>query len=209
MDLPDWTFDEMPLRIGDWRGEKTTLDPELAKATGAQVIVNRAYRDDAGHMIAMHTAMFDKPAEGVYHSPLNCYRSHGYQKLSESRSNLKISDTLTIPVSVTYWEHEKDGKRVWVVYWYQLGEHVLFGRFDLGLKVRWKLAGKPKWPALIKVMLETPTSDRPEDAQAAIVGFAEQIAKWENQPKHREGKGMLGTTEKPQWSASVDLRNGP
>ena len=52
-----------------------------------------------------------------------------------------------------------------VVYWYQLGEHVLFGRWDLGLKVRWALAGKPKWPALIKVMLQIPASE-PEDRKS-------------------------------------------
>ena len=195
VDLPDWTFNEMPLQIGDWHGEKATLDPELAKATGAQVIVDRIYKDDAGHAISVHTAMFQDPKGGVYHSPLNCYRSNGWQKLSETSSDLQISDTLTIPVSVTRWEHQND--KVIVVYWYQLGKHVLFGRWDLGFKVRWSLAGKPKWPALIKVMLQIPASEPPEEARAAILNFAEQVAKWENQPTHRNGKGMLGTSESP------------
>ena len=81
-----------------------------------------------------------------------------------------------------------------VVYWYQLGEHVLFGRWDLGIKVRWSLAGKPTWPALIKVMLQIPVLEA-EDAKTAILSFAEQVAKWENQAQHRNGKGMLGTQD--------------
>ena len=63
---------------------------------------------------------------------------------------------MTIPVSISTWEYEKKNKKVMVVYWYQIGEHFLFGRWDLGIKIRWSLAGKPKWPALIKVMMEIP-----------------------------------------------------
>jgi EpsI family protein len=188
--LPNWTFRELPLQIGKWRGESVKLDPQIALATGAQVIVDRAYRDDAGHVVSVHTAMFDDPANGVIHSPLVCYLAAGWEKLGESRSKLQISDNLTIPVNVSKWAHE--GDKVLVVYWYQLGEHVLFGRWDLGVKVRWSLAGKPKWPALIKVMLQIPATEG-EDPKSTVLSFAEEIAKWENQPKHRNDKGMLGT----------------
>jgi len=190
VDMPDWTFRELPVQIGNWHGEATKLDPKIALATGATTIVDRAYRDDSGHVISMHTAMFDNPTDGVMHTPLICYRSAGWAKLSEDRVNLQVFDNLPIPVSVSKWERE--GEKVLVVYWYQLGEHVLFGRWDLGAKVRWSLAGKPKWPALIKVMLQIPAIEG-EDTRSSILGFAEQIAKWENQDKHRHGKGMLGT----------------
>ena len=69
---------------------------------------------------------------------------------------------------------------------------MLFGRWDLGLKVRWSLRGQPKWPALIKVMLQI-SAPEPEDAKTAILGFAEQVAKWENQPAHRQVPASSGT----------------
>ena len=70
VDMPDWTFREMPRQLGNWHGEDTRMDPKIAVATGAKLdtIVDRIYRDDAGHVINMHTAMFDDPAGGVYHS---------------------------------------------------------------------------------------------------------------------------------------------
>ena len=89
---------------------------------------------------------------------------------------------MTIPVSLSTWEQK--GERLLVVYWYQLGEHVLFDRWDLGMKIRWSLRGRPKWPALIKVMLQIPAPD-PEEAKPVILDFAKQVAAWENQPKHR------------------------
>jgi EpsI family protein len=195
VEMPDWTFAAMPRQLGEWQGEDSLGDPKINAATEAKIdtIVNRTYRDNDGHAIEMHTAMFDDPKLGVYHSPLNCYRSQGWEKLSETRSDIQIDDELTLPVSVTHWKL-KNERRV-VVYWYQLGKHVLFGRFDLGLKVRWSLAGKPTWPVLIKVMAEIPVTAKPEEAEDLLLGFVTRVAKWENQPAHRYGKGMLGAQD--------------
>ena len=41
-------------------------------------------------------------------------------------------------------------------------------------------------------MLQIPAPDG-EDAKTVILSLAEKVAKWENQPNHRNGKGMLGT----------------
>jgi EpsI family protein len=192
-DMPSWTFANMPMKLGKWRGENDdAMDPKIAIRTGADqtTIVNRVYRDDAGHVIRMHTAMFNDPKVGVIHSPMTCYRSQGWEGVSESKVNIPINDELELPVSVSHWR-QKNEKRV-VVYWYQLGKHVLFSRLDLGLKVRWSLAGKPTWPAMIKVMMDLPVTTNEEDAETAILNFVENVAKWENQPEHRNGKGMLG-----------------
>ncbi|MCE5269334.1 MAG: EpsI family protein [Planctomycetaceae bacterium] len=191
--MPTWSFEQLPRELGPWQGKKIKLDPLIATATGADRIVDRQYRDDAGHVIAMHTAMFKRPEVGVYHSPLNCYRSQGWQKIKESRPKLSLPNGLEIPVCLTTWQH--DNERVMVVYWYQLGEHVLFGRLDLGLKVRWSLRGKPKWPALLKVMLQVPAPDV-EDARTTILGFAERVAAWENLPEHRKEAMVFDTAEK-------------
>jgi EpsI family protein len=182
VDLPDWTFRELPLQLGPWHGHKTELDPEIAKATGASIIVDRLYEDEAGHSISLHTAMFKNPNDAVCHTPINCYRANGYQDTSAVHENVEASDSLTIPVSLTTWERK--GEQLMVVYWYQLGEHILFDKWDLGFKVRWSLRGRAKWPALVKVMLQINASN-PEDARTAVLSFAKQVAAWENQPKHR------------------------
>ena len=85
--MPDWTFHEMPMQLGDWRGKEAKMDPKLAVRTGAKLdtIIDRTYRDDLGHVVVMHAAMFDNPAAGVIHSPLVCYRAAGWKKLSEKR----------------------------------------------------------------------------------------------------------------------------
>lgn len=199
--LPSWTFHDLPTQLGDWQGEDREGDPEIDKAVGAAPgrIMNRLYRDELGHVVSMHTAMFTDPVEGVYHSPLNCYRANGWELRDKTREELRLFDDLSIPVSLTTWRRE--GNRALVVYWYQLGEHVLFGRLDLGLNVRWSLAGQPKWPPLVKVMLQIPVTEL-EESKATILSFAEQVARWENQPQRRRELLLTGDNAESRNSAT-------
>ncbi len=186
VEVPSWTFRDMPMQLDRWRGEDTQLDPQIAAATGADVIVDRIYRNDVGAVVSMHTAMFKDPAEGVQHSPTTCYRSNGWNLMKETRENIKISDNLTIPVYFTTWE--KSGETVYVIHWYQIGENVVYDRLGLG-SLRWKMPGKEKWPVNIKVMLQISVSD-PEETKAAILNIAEKIAAWLNQPEHQKYLGQ-------------------
>ena len=146
------------------------------------MIVNRIYRDEAAHGISLHTASFCDPADGVFHSPLNCYRLSGWRKLGESRETVKVADDLSIAVSLTRWE--KEDEKILVAYWYQLGEHVLYDRLDLG-GIRWAMRGQPTWPVLIKVMVQLPMTDFDETKTLGL-GFIQQFAAWRNQPEHRK-----------------------
>ncbi len=198
--MPDWNFTDMPMQLGVWHGKPAEMDAKLAVRTGAKLdtIIDRSYHDDLGHVVVLHAAMFDDPKAGVIHSPLVCYASQGFKKLSEKRGYLQLPvelthlpGTLTIPVSISTWEDEKENKKVVVLYWYQIGEHFLFGRLDLGLKIRWALAGKPTWPALMKVMMQMPVAEE-ENPESSLLEFAERVAAWVNLSEHRNGKGMLG-----------------
>ena len=103
--------------------------------------------------------MFANPRDGVYHTPINCYRASGWQDTERDAvrpGGLRLLDVSRQRVDV---DPGRTGERLIVVYWYQLGEHVLFDRWDLGMKVRWALRGRPKWPALIKVMLQISAPD--------------------------------------------------
>ncbi len=183
VEFPKWSITDLPTELGSWHGEDTEMDTEIAIATGAASIVNRIYRDDKGRAVSLHFAMFKDPAEGVYHSPLNCYRSSGWTKLRQSQEDVKVSEDLSIPISVVTWQKEHD--KVAVAYWYQLGQHVLYSRLDLGGSIRWKMRGQPTWPVLVKVMLQVPVNDS-DDARAAILDFGETLSKWLNSPEHRQ-----------------------
>ena len=35
VEMPDWTFKDMPLELGQWHGRPTEMDPKIALATEA------------------------------------------------------------------------------------------------------------------------------------------------------------------------------
>ena len=180
--MPEWTVHDLPLQLGKWHGEEAEMDPTIAMATGAFAIANRIYRDGTGRAVSLHSAMFENPAEGVYHSPLNCYRANGWVKISETQEDMKITEDLTFPISLTLWK--KENQKIIVAYWYQLGQYVLFDRLDLG-GIRWNLRGQPKWPVLIKVMLQAPMSSA-DDSKETLLDFGQKLSKWFNTPEHRQ-----------------------
>jgi EpsI family protein len=151
--MPSRDLHELPRQLGSWTGVDQDLDRRTFNAIGAKVVVDRLYKDQRGNGVLLHTAVFDDPQEGVYHSPMNCYRSSGWNKLDEARVPLDPSDPESILVDTSIWERE--GQKILVVYWYELGEHVLYGRLDLGA-VRFAMRNEREWPALVKVMLQTP-----------------------------------------------------
>jgi EpsI family protein len=182
IEFPSWDIRQLPMQLDVWKGEETELDPSIAAATGADVIVNRLYQDDANHTATLHFARFPDPAEGVYHNPLNCYRSSGWEKLGESMEDVKLAGNVTVSVCVTKWR--KENETVIVAYWFQLGRHMLYERFDLG-KVRWAMGGNDKWPVLFKVMTQFSVTGS-DDTQKLALDFSQKIAEWLNQPEHRK-----------------------
>jgi EpsI family protein len=184
VERPKWSVKDLPMQLGSWRGEDAEINPEIAAATGAYAIANRIYSNGKGQSVSLHTAMFDDPSEGVYHSPLNCYRSSGWTQKKSTQADIKVSEDLTIPVKLVTWE-KNEHERIIVAYWYQLGEYTLYSRLDLGGSIRWKMRGQAKWPVLIKVMLQIPLSDA-DETQETLLAFGKQLSQWINSPEHRQ-----------------------
>lgn len=173
--FPSWSLNDLPLRLGPWSGERTELDPRIVRATQAAVVADRLYRDGNRQPATVHTAMYRDHAAGVYHTPVNCYRAAGWRSVEEVQDKVAIDNDREIAIKVSTWERE--GDQILVVYWYELGEHVLFDRFGLGTLRLTSMRGLSTWPPLIKVMLQVPASD-PKAARARVLDLAERIARW-------------------------------
>ena len=158
----------MPLQMGVWHGKEVKLDPKLFVATEAASALTRSYSDAMDRMVSVFTAIYTNPDAGVYHSPLNCYQSQGWTKLSEDRVPLTVPGRPTVQVDLSLWD--RGGDRVYVLFWYELGEHVLFERYDLG-KVRVAMRGRAEWPPLVKVLMQT-SAVHPEAAKSQIIELA-------------------------------------
>lgn len=179
-ELPSWNITDLPLQLGDWKGKNTELDERLFRATGAHAVVNRLYTNDSGMVVSLHLAIFTDPNEGIWHSPVNCYLSSGWIRLEDEKLALPGTSDENAIVSLSMWK--KSSEKACITYWFQLGEHRLYSRYDLGT-VRWKMRGL-KWPALIKVLIHTSANSKTEETKDQMLAFADQVYQWINQPQH-------------------------
>ncbi|MGD0896519.1 MAG: exosortase-associated EpsI family protein [Thermoguttaceae bacterium] len=169
------TIHELPLTLGPWQGEDTTLDPRTFAGTEAVEAVGRNYADRADHSTSVFLATYSDPRAGVYHSPMNCYQSSGWTNIDEVRLPLQAVGRPDILVSVSNWQQSKADPII-VLYWYEMGEDTFFGRGDWGLAQLWKLRGRKTWPPMYKVLLQTPASD--PLARARLMDLAGSVRAW-------------------------------
>lgn len=193
--LPEWDLHEIPLEFESWQRAEVKLDPKIKEKIliDADIIADRAYRDEESHVVSLHVALFRDLDAGVFHSPINCYRGGGWKEFDRTSLSLRVSDKTSIPVNLSTWE--QGGEKIFVMYWYQLDEHILFSRWDLPW-TRWKMRGKKTWPALVKVLLQTRAAD-PEGAKERIQTVARFAYQWLNQPGRQPSSGGTASSILP------------
>jgi EpsI family protein len=184
--VPEWSLEDLPLELPEtkptWVGEVVALDPKIFAATEASAAINRRYHDASGRSLDLHMAMFEDPARGTLHSPTNCYRSSNWQKVELASigemQTLKTPSRPEILVKMGIWESE--GRRVLVVYWYEVGDYVIFERGDL-FGLRWTMRGRETWPPTFKVMIQVPAGDE-QVAKKDALEFAALVRDWIGRP---------------------------
>jgi len=173
--LPDWNLDELPLALDGWEGEVSELDERLFRRIGADAVADRMYENRQGDAVSAHTALFKDFDEAiVVHLPSRCYRAAGWEQRDVEKRNLDVEGLPPITIEVSTWQRE--GQRVKVLFWYQLGNHTVLGRYDLS-QARMALAGNEVWPAMVKVMLQT-KADQKQAAELRLFDVARQIRRW-------------------------------
>jgi EpsI family protein len=183
--FPDRDFQQLPLQFtqfGAWQGESHQLDPNIFLATEAKIVVDRVYRNEDKQTVALHVALFADPDRGVFHSPINCYRSAGWEKLKETKLPIPTGADRNLEANLTSWEKD-NGRHIFVAYWFELGEQVLYDRLDLP-GVRFAMRGKQVWPAMIKVLMETPATDDQKQDEERLQQLGANVYAWIHQADH-------------------------
>lgn len=169
---PQTDLDALPLAFDRWSGEDVAQDARLNEAVGALDLINRVYRDDAGHTAAVHVAAFSSREFSMPHPPTLCYPNAGWETLSSEEVDLGA-------VAASQFDFRKPGDRVAVYNWYQMGADAARGYDELrALFQRLRTAPGPR-PYLVKVMIQVPPRDAAGESPPCL-DLAEQIRAWLN-----------------------------
>ncbi len=83
----DVNFDSFPLEIGDWKGTKEEVDPEVLEILNPQAIISATYINSDGISVHLLFDFFSSDATfGGPHSPRNCLPGSGWI-ITETVSN--------------------------------------------------------------------------------------------------------------------------
>ncbi len=176
--MPAWNLEDLPLRLGEWSGKTVPLDPQVFRAIGADVVVDRLYSDPASRQVSCHTAIFTRYEVFLPHGPRECYTGSGYRVLAESPVVFDTPGGSTVHAGLL--EIVRDDMPAYVLFWYQLGENTCWDQ--AGVKPSFRaLRGSEQWPALSKVMLQSSASNAKE-AKAAMIDLGGRVFDWMNRP---------------------------
>jgi exosortase D (VPLPA-CTERM-specific) len=161
------SFDHFPMNLGGWQGERSFLNPEMAKRVGADDYLEADYKSAQGEPVSMWIAYFEsqsKKIQGRIHSPLICLSGSGWKFITD-----KIVEVAP-GFPVNYLLMEQSGQRYLVYYWYLQGgrwvANDFSARFLMGYNVILRLRNDA---ALVRLI--TPAGDKIESAQGRLNAF--------------------------------------
>ena len=166
---------DLPTTLGDWKGEDVALDPDIFTQIGAEMAVDRQYRNQRGGVVSVHVAVFGKTdyITGLPHSPDICYPASGY----------KLGDPKYISLDADATQNEAKfqnvvghGKTEFLFYWYQI-DGAAYCRGDRQRKLLLACRGRPLCPPIVKVMMQASAAN-PEDAEKTMKSLAAEVFKW-------------------------------
>jgi EpsI family protein len=170
----DMQVQELPRQLGPWTAEDRPLDPNIFKAIGAAMAIDRRYQDAKKTVIDLHTAVFLDYGVRTLHPPELCYSGAGFQ-VNDART-VDLGPEGGTPHPARLLTLDREGQQIYCLYWYQIGDATFFNGDGQRTQVR-SFRGRTTRPPMIKVMLQTVAAS-PAEAEQRLTGFAAPVLAW-------------------------------
>lgn len=103
-------LEELPMTLGDWRGETTALDPKIARRTGATDLVTRRYVDQRTGATVEAIVLYGPSTEVYGHIPEVCYLAAGYEKVAGPDTRTVRAGTPGVPFRALLYSRGEGGQ---------------------------------------------------------------------------------------------------
>lgn len=156
-----------PSHIDDWRGVRSTLEPDIEEVLGADDYINATYSSSAEPgFVHFFVAFYNKQTEGSgIHSPEVCLPVGGWEVYSIDPYTVNVKDTVYGTFQVNRAVIEKGVSRQIVYYWFeQRGRRMTSDYLAKGAVLYDSLSIGRTDGALVRYV--TPISERETEADA-------------------------------------------
>ncbi|MEW6417378.1 MAG: exosortase C-terminal domain/associated protein EpsI [Nitrospirota bacterium] len=116
-------LNEIPLTIGNWKGENVNYPEKMFNIQGVDSELNRVYRNTSGREIKLYIGYFEsqKQDKELIHYQL--------QKLYNDAEEIEIPVGSHSPILVNKTVLKKDAQNSLVLYWYNLNGKIVVNRY--------------------------------------------------------------------------------
>jgi hypothetical protein len=169
---PERDLTDTSLTLGNWVGEDLPANPRLREILRAKSGIDRLYRNPDSGDVLVHAVWTDDYLR--LHFPQQCYRETGWELVDSKSVEVDRVSGGSFPAKILSFAQDK--KKIQVLYWFQLGEHVFLDRVEHRLLRRKVCWGEREWPPLMKFMLETDNTGlgRSEEALLEMASLLDQ-----------------------------------
>lgn len=88
-------FDNFPMKIGEWRGERDTISPDILGILNPQAIVSATYTNPEGISVHLLCDFFSSEATfGGPHSPRNCLPGSGWTITGTESNSIEVANRI-------------------------------------------------------------------------------------------------------------------
>ena len=149
----------LPQSFGTWRAQDIPLSENVGRVLGADVTLQRVYRNASQQEVHVFLAYFSRQAvNSQIHSPRHCVPGSGWTIVSTEPVQLSLSDRRQ---PATLMVLEREGARQEMLYWFRTRSGNVTGEYALKLDlVRNSLARRPTDAVFVRYVA------RPQDAAA-------------------------------------------
>ena len=117
--LPNKSFDEFPLEIGQWKGQKSELDQDVYKILGVEDYILANYRKSKTESVNLYVGFYQSQKEGdIIHSPKNCMPGAGWNIKKTSIETVQLNSHGP-EVKIIKLLLQKGASQQVVLYWFQ------------------------------------------------------------------------------------------
>ena len=165
------SFNEFPLRIGEWKGRELGLEPEILEVLRLSDYMMRHYHTgEKGHPINFYIGYYESLSEEGYHSPEFCLPGGGWQIMEHRLVDIPVDPSGTSTITANYVVLKKGLDTQLFLYWYQDRGRIITSDYWAKFYVLWDAITKNRTDGAL-VRISTPIGDSVEAAFKKQVEF--------------------------------------
>ena len=170
-------LNQFPLTVDEWTGTRLSMEQKYIDALDLSDYMIIDYQDRTGRDVNLYVAYYESQRKGEsIHSPATCLTGSGWIFNKAGQITIPVPDCEGRFMPINRAFTQKTGHKQLVYYWFAQRGRILTNAYQLKIFTFWDALTKQRTDgALVRVITPVYESEQPEDAEARLQAFVNDI----------------------------------